>query len=54
MPSASVYYRIANPNVYALCDLVCDNIAKQLERSAEARQALFSRGSSQKTENQER
>ena len=39
----SVYYRIADPNVYALCDLVCDNIAKQFERSAEARQALFSR-----------
>lgn len=42
----SVYYRIADPNVYALCDLVCDNIAKQLERSAETRQALFSRADS--------
>lgn len=38
----SVYYRIADPSVYALCDLVCDNIAKQFERSAEVRQALFS------------
>ena len=39
----SVYYRIADPAVYALCDLVCDNIAKQYERAAESRQALFSR-----------
>ena len=38
----SVYYRIADPTVYALCDLVCGNIAKQLEREAESRQAMFS------------
>lgn len=38
----SVYYRIADPTVYALCDLVCDNIAKQFERAAESRHALFS------------
>ena len=38
----SVYYRIADPAVYSLCDLVCDNIAKQYERAAESRQALFS------------
>ena len=42
----SVYYRISDPNVYALCDLVCDNIAKQLERSAKTRQALFSHSDS--------
>jgi len=30
----SVYYRIADESVYALCDLVCDNIARKLARSA--------------------
>lgn len=30
----AVYYRIADPSVFALCDLVCDNIARQQERSA--------------------
>ncbi|MFZ6773396.1 ArsR/SmtB family transcription factor [Undibacterium sp. SXout7W] len=27
----SVYYRIADPAIYALCDLVCGNVARQLE-----------------------
>ena len=39
----SVYYRISDPSVYALCDLVCDNIARQFERAAQSQQALFSR-----------
>ena len=30
----SVYYRIADGSVYALCDLVCGSIARQLERRA--------------------
>jgi DNA-binding transcriptional ArsR family regulator len=30
----SVYYRIADDSVYALCDLVCGNIARQFERTA--------------------
>lgn len=30
----AVYYRIADDSVYALCDLVCGNIARQLERTA--------------------
>ena len=30
----SVYYRIADDSVYALCDLVCGNIARQSERTA--------------------
>lgn len=30
----SAYYRIADDSVYALCDLVCGNIARKLERSA--------------------
>ena len=30
----SAYYRIADASVYALCDLVCGNIARKLERSA--------------------
>jgi DNA-binding transcriptional ArsR family regulator len=36
----SVYYRIADESVYALCDLVCGNIARQLERSARERDAF--------------
>lgn len=31
----SVYYRIADDSVYALCDLVCGNIARQFERTAQ-------------------
>lgn len=30
----AVYYRIADPAVYALCDLVCGNIARHLARAA--------------------
>ncbi len=30
----AVYYRIADASVYALCDLVCGSIARQLERAA--------------------
>jgi DNA-binding transcriptional ArsR family regulator len=33
----AVYYRIADESVYALCDLVCGNIARQLERTAGGR-----------------
>jgi len=36
----SAYYRIADESVYALCDLVCGNIARQLERSAQERDAF--------------
>src|SRR5574341_1722903 len=36
----SVYYRIADESVYRLCDLVCGNIARQIERSAKDRQAF--------------
>ncbi len=39
----SVYYRIADESVYALCDLVCGSIARQFERSAEDRK-VFLRG----------
>lgn len=38
----SVYFRIADESVYALCDLVCGNIARQFERVA-ADRALFVR-----------
>lgn len=40
----SVYYRIADPSVYALCDLVCDSIARQYERTAKQQQAMFGKG----------
>lgn len=39
----SVYYRIADESVYALCDLVCGNIVRQLERTARERQVFVQR-----------
>lgn len=33
----SVYYRIADKSVYALCDLVCGSIARQIDRSLQRR-----------------
>ena len=36
----SVYYRIADESVFALCDLVCGSVAQQLERQARGR-AVF-------------
>ncbi len=36
----AVYYRIADDSVYALCDLVCGNIARQLERGAADRRVF--------------
>lgn len=44
----SVYYRIADESVYALCDLVCGAIARQLDRAANDRKA-FARASSSRT-----
>lgn len=37
----SVYYSIADDSVYALCDLVCGSIARQIEQSARERQAFM-------------
>lgn len=36
----SAYYRIADPSVYDLCDLVCGSIARQFERTASERAAF--------------
>jgi len=36
----SVYYRIADESIFALCDLVCGNIARQFEQSARDRRAF--------------
>ena len=36
----SAIYSIADASVYALCDLVCGNIARQLERTAPGRAAF--------------
>jgi len=44
----SVYYRIADESVYALCDLVCGNIARQHERAAHNRR-VFSRAGTSRT-----
>lgn len=38
----SVYFRIADPAIYELCDLVCGSIARQYERVA-SEQAAFLR-----------
>ena len=36
----SVYYSIADPAIYRLCDLVCDNLARRFERTAPQRAAF--------------
>ncbi|MBZ4210022.1 MAG: metalloregulator ArsR/SmtB family transcription factor [Rhodoferax sp.] len=36
----SVYYRIADESIYALCDLVCGNISRQMERTTQKREAF--------------
>jgi DNA-binding transcriptional ArsR family regulator len=36
----SAFYSIADDSVYALCDLVCGNIARQFERTAQGRAAF--------------
>jgi DNA-binding transcriptional ArsR family regulator len=36
----SAYYRVADPSVYELCDIVCANIGRQFERSAAERAAF--------------
>jgi DNA-binding transcriptional ArsR family regulator len=36
----SVYYSIADPAIYDLCDLVCDNLARRFERTAAQRAAF--------------
>lgn len=36
----SAMYQIADPSIYALCDLVCGNIAKRLDRLAQDRAAF--------------
>jgi DNA-binding transcriptional ArsR family regulator len=30
----SAYYRIADKSIYALCDLVCDSIARRIDRTS--------------------
>jgi DNA-binding transcriptional ArsR family regulator len=36
----AVYYRIADESIYALCDLVCGNVAKRLEAQANLLEGL--------------
>jgi DNA-binding transcriptional ArsR family regulator len=47
----SVYYRIADESVYALCDLVCGSIARQIDQKAHERQAfaLTTRGKARRS-----
>jgi DNA-binding transcriptional ArsR family regulator len=37
----AAYYRIADDSVYALCDVACSTIARQLERAAGRREAFI-------------
>jgi DNA-binding transcriptional ArsR family regulator len=37
----SVYYRIADAKIYALCDLVCGNIARRYEQTARDRKVFL-------------
>jgi DNA-binding transcriptional ArsR family regulator len=37
----SVYYRIADPAIYDLCDLVCGTVARQHVEQAQARGVVF-------------
>lgn len=46
----SVYYRIADQSVYALCDLVCGSIARQFEEAARQHQAFTQPGAQRKEE----
>lgn len=39
----SVFYRIADESIYALCDLVCDRIARRLDEKASARSLFVQR-----------
>jgi DNA-binding transcriptional ArsR family regulator len=39
----SAYYRIADPSIYQLCDLVCGNLARRFERTL-AERAAFAGG----------
>ena len=40
----TVYYRIADPSVYALCDLVCDSIATHMTKKASEQKAFVKAG----------
>ena len=44
----AVYYRVADPSVYALCDLVCGNIGRQLGDVAR-KQRVFERAAAPRT-----
>ena len=37
----SAFYRIADPRIYHLCDLVCAQIGRRIEKQAEARDAFI-------------
>lgn len=40
----SVYYEIADPLIFQLCDLVCDRLAERWQEQAETFQPLISAG----------
>jgi DNA-binding transcriptional ArsR family regulator len=44
----SVYYRIADPAIYELCNLVCDNLARRFD-STSAQRAAFAPAARRRT-----
>ena len=36
----SAFYRIADPRIYHLCDLVCTQVGRRLDKQAEARESF--------------
>jgi DNA-binding transcriptional ArsR family regulator len=50
----AVYYRIADPSVYALCDLVCGNIGRRLEDVAHVQRTFVNGARGVKTNRKHR
>ena len=50
----AVFYRIADPSVYTLCDLVCGNIGRRLAHEARAERAFASSARAVKTNRKHR
>ena len=50
----AVYYRIADPSVYTLCDLVCGNIGRRLEDVAQVQRTFVNGARGVKTNRKHR
>ena len=45
----SAFYRIADPRIYQLCDLVCDQVGRRLEQQSAAASAFVGAGRTGRT-----